>query len=138
MSFLKKEEKRRLVAELIDDLITGPDPAEEYDRFMMIDMLIIEGLLFGILYVLSNTQDIATASLSFTGIMFVIFVYTYFKGVKRHDAVAGKMFLDSTTYIGESDLAEQIEVVGWELLVAPKEMLAKDKLVLITIPSYRV
>ena len=35
MSFLKKEEKRRLVAELIDDLITGPDPAEEYDRFMM-------------------------------------------------------------------------------------------------------
>lgn len=129
MSFLKREEKKRLTAELIDDLISGPDPMEDYDRFMMIDMIIIEGLLFGLLYILANLKDVVVASLSFTGLMAVIFIYTYFKSVKKHDAVSGKMFLESTTYVGDHDVVEQIEIRGWNLLIAPERGLDKDELV---------
>ncbi len=129
MGILKKDEKKRLVAELIDDLISGPDPMEEYDRFMMLDMIIIEGLLFGLLYILANLKDVVVASLSFTGLMAVIFVYTYFKSVKKHDAVSGKMFLESTTYVGDSDVVEQIQVQSWSLLLAPSERILKDELV---------
>lgn len=129
MGFLKKEEKKRLTAELIDDLISGPDPMEDYDRFVMIDMIIIEGLLFGLLYILSNLRDVVVASLSFTGLMGVIFVYTYFKSVKKHDAVSGKMFLESVTYVGDSDVVEQIEIQGWNLLLAPADKMDKDELV---------
>lgn len=129
MGLLKRDEKKRLVAELIDELITGPDPMEDYDKFMMYDMIIIEALLFGILYVVSSVRDVVTASLSFTVIMAVIFVYTYFKSIKRQEATLGKMFMESTTYIGDSDIVEQIEIEGWELLLAPAEVLEKDKLV---------
>ena len=129
MSFLRQNEKKRLVAELIDDLITGADPMAEYEKFAMYDMFILEGLIFGILWIVSSVRDIVTASLSMLAVMTVIFAYTYLKSVKRQDAVLGKMFMDSTTYIGDSDIVEQIEIESWELLIAPKKVLEKDKLV---------
>jgi len=129
MSFLRKDEKKRLVAELIDELISRPDPMDQYDKFQNIDMIIVNGLIWGIMFALLTIRDIATASLLFVGIMTVIFLYTYFKSIKRQEAVMGKMFLDSTTYVGDSDLLEQIEIEGWELLIAPEEHIEKSKLV---------
>jgi hypothetical protein len=129
MSFLRRDEKKRLVAELVDELISRPAPMEQYSKFQNIDMVVTNGLIWGIMFALMTIRDIATAALLFTCIMAVIFVYTYFKSIKRQEAVMGKMFLDSTTYIGDSDILEQIEIEGWELLIAPKEHIDKSKLV---------
>lgn len=129
MPIFKREEKKRLVAELIDELVSRPDPMAAYDRFMWIDMLIIQGLLFGSMFAIMTIRDIATAALMFCGILTVIFGYTYFKSIKRQEAVMGKIFFDSTTYVADSDIQEQIEVEGWELLMVPEEHLDKEKLV---------
>lgn len=129
MSFLRKDEKKRLVAELIDELISRPDPMDQYDKFQNIDMLVVNGLIWGIMFAILTIRDIATAALLTLGIMTVVFLYTYFKSIRRQEAVMGKMFLDSTTYVGDSDLLEQIEIEGWELLIAPKEHIDKSKLV---------
>ncbi len=129
LSFLKKDKKKRLTAELIDELEARPDPMDQYDKFQTIDMVIVNGLIWGVMFSILTIRDIATASLLFLGIMTVIFVYTYFKSIKRQEAVMGKAFLDSTTYVGDSDLIEQIEIVGWELIIAPKEHIEKGELV---------
>ena len=129
MSFLRKDEKKRLVAELVDELISRPDPMDQYDKFQNIDMIIINGLIWGIMFALLTVRDIATAALLFSGILTIIFLYTYFKSIKRQEAVMGKMFLDSTTYVGDSDLLEQVEIEGWELLIVPAEHIEKSKLV---------
>ena len=96
---------------------------------MWIDMIIIQVLLFSSMFAILTVRDVVTAALLFCGILTIIFAYTYFKSIKRQEAVMGKMFLDSTTYVGDSDIVEQIEIVGWELLIAPAEMLDKEKLV---------
>lgn len=129
MSFLRRDEKKRLTAELIDDLISRPDPMEEYDKFQTYDFIIMEALLICIIVIISSVRDLVTASLSFTGVMLVIFVYIYFKSIKKQEGVLGKLFLESTTYIGDSDIVEQIEVQGWELLITPAKTLERDKLV---------
>jgi xanthosine utilization system XapX-like protein len=129
MPIFKREEKKRLVAELIDELVSRPDPMEAYDRFMWIDFIVINGLMFGTMFALLTVRDILTGALLFCGVLSIIFGYTYFKSIKRQEAVMGKMFLDSTTYVADSDIQEQVEVEGWELLIAPAEHIDKDKLV---------
>jgi hypothetical protein len=129
MPIFKRDGKKRLVAELIDELVSRPDPMEAYDKFMWIDMLVIQGLLFGSMFAIMTIRDIATAALLFCVVLSVLFGYTYFKSIKRQEAVMGKMFLDSTTYVADSDIQEQVEIEGWELLIAPAEHLDKDKLV---------
>lgn len=127
---LKKEEKRHLAAELMDELLTAKDVLQEYDRFYKYDMFISEVLLFAImysaLYTISNPMaGSPMALLSITG----MFAYFYIKSIKRVEATSGKMFLDATTYIGGFDKAEQLEITGWELLVAPAESVTKEKII---------
>lgn len=130
MGFLRdKKEKRRLVAELIDDLVSGPDPMEEYNRWENIDFLITQGFVIIILVVLFTVRDITILAFSILGIIIILFAYLHIKTVKKNEEALGKMFLDSTTYFSESDRVEQIEVEGWELLILPEKMLAKDELV---------
>lgn len=130
MGFLRsKKEKRRLVAELIDDLVSGPDPMDEYGRWENIDFLITQGFVITILVVLFTVKDIVVLAFSILGIIIVLFAYLHFKTVKRTEEALGKMFLDSTTYFSESDRVEQIEVEGWELLILPEKIMAKDELV---------
>jgi hypothetical protein len=130
MGFLRnKKEKRRLVAELIDDLVSGPDPMEEYNRWENIDFIITQGFVISILVVLFTVRDITVLAFSILGIIIALFAYLHIKTVKKNEEALGKMFLDSTTYFSESDRVEQIEVEGWELLILPEMMLTKDELV---------
>jgi len=127
---LKKEEKRHLAAELMDELLTAKDVMQEYDRFYKYDMFISEILLFAItysaLYTFSDPVGGSPLALaSITG----LFAYFYVKNVKRMEATSGRMFLDATTYIGGLDKAEQLEITGWELLVAPAESITKEKII---------
>lgn len=130
MGFLReKDEKRRLVAELIDDLVSGRDPMDEYGRWENIDFIITQVFVITILLVLFTVRDVTMMAFSILGIIIVLFAYLHFKTVKKAEEAIGKMFLDSTTYFSESDRVEQIEVESWELLVLPEKMLTKDELV---------
>jgi hypothetical protein len=130
MGFLRnKKEKRRLVAELIDDLVSGPDPMDEYNRWENIDFAITQGFVITILVVIFTVRDITTLMFAILGIVIALFAYLHIKTVKKNEEAIGKMFLDSTTYFSESDRVEQIEVEGWELLILPEMMLTKDELV---------
>lgn len=150
MAFLfRKDDKARLSAELIDELTNSEDPMEEAQKYMNLDILLLEGLLFGFLLVLSNVKDPVMGSLLFTCLMGILFAYSYVKGVKRHEAVSGKMFLEATTYIGDEDIAEQIEIEGRELLITPETDLdmaslefdlkpLSDALGLLSQPGFRI
>lgn len=130
MGFLRnKKEKRRLVAELIDDLVSGPDPMDEYNRWENIDFIITQCFVIAILLVIFTVRDITTLAFAILGIVIALFAYLHIKVVKKNEEALGKMFLDSTTYFSESDRVEQIEVEGWELLILPERMLTKDELV---------
>ena len=130
MGFLReKNEKRRLVAELIDDLVSGRDPMDEYGRCENIYFIITQVFVISILLVLFTVRDTTMVAFSILGIIIALFAYLHFKTVKRAEEAIGKMFLDSTTYFSESDRVEQIEVESWELLVLPEKMLTKDELV---------
>jgi hypothetical protein len=130
MGFLRnKKEKRRLVAELIDDLVSGPDPMDEYNRWENIDFIITQCFVIAILLVIFTVRDITTLAFAILGIVIALFAYLHIKVVKKNEEALGKMFLDSTTYFSESDRVEQIEVEGWELLILPEMMLTKDELV---------
>ena len=129
MSFLKREEKKRLTAELVDELVSGPDPMDEMNKFATYDFIIMEGMTIGMLVLLSSIQDVVVAAFSFCAMILGFSLYSYYKNIKKHEAVAGKMFLEAITYIGEGNVIEQIEVQGWSLLVAPAETLDKSELV---------
>jgi len=129
MSFLKKDEKKRLVAELVDELVTGPDPMDEYNKFATYDFIVMEGLTIGMLLLLMMVQDVVVAAFSFCGMIVGFFIYSWYKMSKKHEAIAGKMFLETITYIGEGNIVEQVEVEGWSLLVSPAETLDKSALV---------
>jgi len=130
MGFLRgKKEKRRLVAELIDDLVSGPDPMDEYNRWENIDFAITQGFVIAIMVILFMVRDITVLAFSILGIVIALFAYLHIKTVKKNEEALGKMFLDSTTYFSESDRVEQIEVEGWELLILPEKLMAKDELV---------
>jgi len=129
MSFLKRDEKKRLVAEIVDDLFTGADPYAEMNTFATLDFILMEGMTIGMLILLSVVKDVVVASLSFTAMIVIFFVYTFYKKDKKYEAVSGKMFLESITYVGDSDVVEQIEIEGWSLLLAPETRIDKDQLV---------
>jgi len=130
LGFLRnKKEKRRLVAELIDDLVSGPDPMDEYNRWENVDFAITQGFVITIIVMIFTVRDITILAFSILGIVIALFAYLHVKVVKKNEEALGKMFLDSTTYFSESDRVEQIEVEGWELLILPETMLTKDELV---------
>ena len=110
------EEQKLLMADTIDDLLDRPDPIQEYEKRQMIDLLVMDAIVMMLLFVVFSTMNISLVMLTGIGCLAIGSCYVYLKQIKKQEAIKGKLFIDSVTYLGDSSFIEQEKVLGYELI----------------------
>jgi len=107
------------VSQLIAEIHNQPSPEEAFSKWMLIDILILDGLmmLFTIIFML--IRDIYLVGMIGMGSVAFGSVYLYVKDRKKGGLVSGRDFLDSQTIIGDLEISEQIPVKAYDYVILP-------------------
>lgn len=108
------------LSQLIAQIHSAPSPEESFSKWMLIDIIILDGLMMAFIFLLLLVKDLVIMGL--VGAFSVAFasVYLMWKRESKSKASLGKSFLDSQTILGDMEMAEQIGIEGYEYIVLPE------------------